>query len=79
MTVEPLTSEQIAAMLPDQLREYLAKLDQAYTACAAELSEAIGEELAAKSKVHRLRHEASTYKTRIGLAQSVLKSLREGY
>ncbi len=79
MTFEPLTSEQIAAMLPDQVRAYLTTLDQAYTACAAELSGAIGEELTAKSKTHRLRHEASTYKTRIGLAQSVLKSLREGY
>lgn len=79
MTVEPLTTEQIAAMLPDQVRAYLATLDQAYTETAAELSGAIGEELAAKSKVHTLRHEASTYKTRIGLAQSVLKSLREGY
>lgn len=79
MTVPSLTNEQIAAMLPDQLRQYLATLDQAYTVAAAEMSEAIGEELAAKSKVYRLRNEIAVLRTRIGLAQSVLKSLREGF
>lgn len=75
MDVPALSNEQVADMLPDQLRTYLATLDQAYTLAAAEMSEAIGEELAAKSKMLRLKIELQSLRTRIGMAQSVLKSM----
>lgn len=79
MNVEPLTSEQIAAMLPDQLRTYLATLEQAFTIAAADLSEALGEEFAARSKTARLRNDVASFKVRIGVVQSHLKSLKEGF
>lgn len=79
MTVPALTNEQIAEMLPDQLRTYLATLDQAYTLAAAGLSDALSEELAAKAKRERFKNEVASLRVRMQVAQSVLKSLREGF
>jgi len=79
MTVELLTNEQIAAMLPDQLREYGATLANAYGLATAQVSEALRVKLEADTQLQIIKNEQKGLKDRMSLVQSLLRSLKEGF
>lgn len=84
MDVPALTTEQIAAMLPDQLREYGALLSTGYTLATAEVSDALREKLEADTarlkadaRLQVARNEQKGLKDRMSLVQSLMKSVHQ--